>query len=843
MNLNKLSLLALTVASALTVAAGSVAAKPATVQGSPKDPGVVNKERILYWAEKRGELASNASPQAKAAYLKQYLANVKPVNHLSGPMAKAFEKARSSKAAKAQRASKDFDTKTVKVLTVLVDFPDLPHDENRLTAQDTAMFYSDYNVAHYRDLMFSTTGYTGPSGQNLISGYQYYQAESGQSLNFTGDVFDWVTADNSAASYGGNSGSAGDDQNVPNLIKEAVAKTIAANPGINLSEYDQEDQNDLDSDGNLNEPDGMIDHVMVFHSSVGEEAGGGVIGANAIWSHRWSVGAPYTIPGTSYKLYGYTIQPIDAAAGVAVHEFGHDLGLPDEYDTANSDIGEPVSMWSVMSGGSWAGSIPGTEPVGFSAYARDKFQEWYGGNWINQTILDLPTLQAGQQTIDLVAAVNHDGGVNQVRIDLPGAMSTPFAGSGLYYSTHVDEQNRRLSFSTTVPSSANARLQFQAQWKIEQDYDYARVLVNGTAIAGSSTVAGVNPEHAGIQHYLTGNSAAGWTLQTFSLAAYEGQNVTITVEYVTDQAVGGYGLMIDNLTVNDGVSNSFSADAESDGLVTLTGFTRVAQVETTARSNYFIQLRNHSGIDESLDLENYDHGVLMWFADPNYDDNNVANHPGHGFLGVIDADQVLATKNNGDALNSDQQIRDAAFRRMNQRSKTNDNHLPAIFSFDDRYDYSSPGSPQSGMVLPVNKLVMSVLEQANDSSTARIRVGADPASTALTASIARTISGLTVNFTGTAAGGSGALTYLWNFGDNGTSTVLSPSHSFARAGSYTVSLTVTDANNVSRTTSSVVTVSGSSGGSSSGGGGGGGGSFAIGALLLLAGARQWRSKR
>ncbi len=37
------------------------------------------------------------------------------------------------------------------------------------------------------------------------------------------------------------------------------------------------------------------------------------------------------------------------------HEYGHDLGLPDEYDTKYSGQGEPVESWSIMSGGSWAG--------------------------------------------------------------------------------------------------------------------------------------------------------------------------------------------------------------------------------------------------------------------------------------------------------------------------------------------------------------------------------------------------------------------------------------------------------------------------------------------------------
>ncbi|PAF12328.1 hypothetical protein CHH61_25080, partial [Shouchella clausii] len=64
--------------------------------------------------------------------------------------------------------------------------------------------------------------------------------------------------------------------------------------------------------------------------------------------------------------WDYTIEPEDGAAGVFAHEYGHDLGLPDEYDTIYSGAGEPVEFWSIMSAGSWAGKIPGTEPTGFS---------------------------------------------------------------------------------------------------------------------------------------------------------------------------------------------------------------------------------------------------------------------------------------------------------------------------------------------------------------------------------------------------------------------------------------------------------------------------------------------
>ena len=80
--------------------------------------------------------------------------------------------------------------------------------------------------------------------------------------------------------------------------------------------------------------------------------------------------------------YDYTIQPADGAAGVFAHEYGHDLGLPDEYDTQYTGEGEAVAYWSIMASGSWAGKIPGTEPTGFSAWSKEFLQAAHGGNWL-----------------------------------------------------------------------------------------------------------------------------------------------------------------------------------------------------------------------------------------------------------------------------------------------------------------------------------------------------------------------------------------------------------------------------------------------------------------------------
>jgi len=64
--------------------------------------------------------------------------------------------------------------------------------------------------------------------------------------------------------------------------------------------------------------------------------------------------------------------------------------------------------------------------------------------------------------------------------------------------------------------------------------------------------------------------------------------------------------------------------------------------------------------------------------------------------------------------------------------------------------------------------------------------------------------GFSINFTGTATGGSSPYWYYWDFGDGGSSTQLSPSHTYPGAGSYLATFTVVDA--VGRGSSSTVVV-------------------------------------
>ena len=150
-----------------------------------------------------------------------------------------------------------------------------------------------------------------------------------------------------------------------------------------LKTFDQQDRYDIDGDGVFDEPDGVIDHLQIVHAGGDEAAGDPNQGSDAIWSHRSRVqlqraGSPLgvfavqagdagsdrivgnrfdnnTIPDhpTGVWAYDYTVQPENGGLGVFAHEFGHDLGLPDLYDTSGNTGGAEnnTAFWTLMSSG------------------------------------------------------------------------------------------------------------------------------------------------------------------------------------------------------------------------------------------------------------------------------------------------------------------------------------------------------------------------------------------------------------------------------------------------------------------------------------------------------------
>jgi immune inhibitor A len=725
--------------------------------GGPVDSSVAREDKIIEMLKKEGKLPKDASyHDAHEAFIKYMNAKAKG-NQLKS-ISKQQKNLQAAQAKKLDDYLKSGTTtvtaraKTVNVLVLLIDYSDFKHNNIKSTESD--MYYSDYNTAHFNDMIFGDNGYTGPNGENLLSMKQYYLAQSGGSLLVQGQVAGWYTAANTAVYYGGNDKS-GNDLRPRELVKEALTKATA-DTTVNLANFDKEDRYDSDGDGNFNEPDGVIDHVMVIHSGVGEEAGGGSLGENAIWSHRWNLGGSYQIPGTNYSAFDYTLEPEDGAAGVFAHEFGHDLGLPDEYDTQySSSIGEPIAAWSIMSSGSWSGTIPGTEPSGFSPYAKQFFQASYGGNWQKAAVIDFSSLSTTGTAVNLRQASDNNllrGEDQAVRISLPDKetrVTTPPDGTLAYWGSRGKDGEKVATSMQTIkpialPAGTRPSLTFSTWYDIEQGWDYSavRVSTDGTTwtdLRGSITTTSYNPDAVvDVKNLITGSSR-GWVTGTFDLSAYAGKSIYLKFTYNTDEAVYGSGFYIDNIKISASKKDIFTDNPDTSSAFTFAGFSKDTGVLKT-QHYYLAEWRNHNGVDNALahnavsgGVFAYDPGMVLWYVDEYYTDNWTGVHPGNGFLGIVDADQNNITFTEGRrTYYSDNlfQMKDAAFSKnaretftiISSTRTTTDKSFDAYPSFTDATNYINSSLPYVGRNIPHIGLKIDITAQAADNSTATINV-------------------------------------------------------------------------------------------------------------------------
>ena len=586
-------------------------------------------------------------------------------------------------------------------------------EPNRATDNST-IWQADYDRAHFVDLYFNRMA-------------QFYQTQSSGRYTINGDVTEWVKVPFNGPRYGSN------------LLGDPAAWTLIAD-GINtwtnnqlasgktldevkayLQTFDQWDRYDYDNDGNFDEPDGYIDHFQIVHSGAGEETGGGTLGANAIWSHRWqawfnragldgpafnkdggvefgggwganptgsttgSTGAsvssanPTTAATVTYAhpvnktgiwVGDYTIQPENGGLGVFAHEYGHDLGLPDQYDTNGGS--NATGFWTIMSSGSYLGDGTtdlGSRPGDFSAW--DKLQL----GWLNYETAD----PNAKSSIRLGPAETNTKQAQAVVIPLPAEknvyyMYDPAAGK-LQYGTkawwggRADSLDTNMVRELTVPSGSST-LNMRLNYQIETNWDYAYVSVStnngaswinlaGTYLGGANgttptaLTTNTNPNGNNLGNGITGTSSNAWRLASFNMTPYAGQTVLLRLRYKTDPFVSQKGIMADEITFG-----SFSDGAENgDNGWTLNGFKATIGIESSNAEHYYIaEFRQYRTYDEGLQTGPYtfgqfatpnwvnhypyQDGLLVWYWDTGEANNNTSQHRGEGLSLPIDAHPV-----------------------------------------------------------------------------------------------------------------------------------------------------------------------------------------------------------
>ncbi len=618
--------------------------------------------------------------------------------------------------------------------TVLGEFADLEHNEipePDRAVDNTTMWRADFDRDSYMKMLFDDS----PGANSMRN---FYLEQSSNRYTVTGDVTDWVPVPGDAASYDDDFASPLGGNQVWYFLKDTVngwydaqidAGRTPAEINDYLSGFDVWDRYDYDGDGDFDEPDGYIDTFQSVHAGVGNEACSPECDDWAIWSHSWyAFASGIGTTGPDFNRFGglqigdsdfwvgkYTIQPENGGVGVFTHEYGHDLGLPDLYDTSGGENG--TGFWTLMSSGSWLGD--GLEDIGSKSSHMGAWEKFQLG-W-----LDYDVAFAGQKGDFRLGPMEYNTKAAQgLFVVLPQKSVTtvigqPYAGEHFYYSGAGDNLDNTMTKPVTLPAGA-VSLAAKVRYNIEVDWDYAYLTVNGEPVHTSRSVM-TDPNGQNLGHGITGSSG-GWVDLTADLSAYAGQTVDLGFRYWTDANTGGFGFMVDEISVTGLPTDG----AEADAGWTFDGFKVSTGTEQALYNHYYVaENRTYLGYDSTLKTGPYyfgyatmpnfvDHfpyqdGLLINYWDTSQRNNNVRQHPGAGLVLPVDAHFDALTRVDGGIWRNRIQSYDSTFTLAPTDGIPNIHHnsvlspvdsLPAVPVFDDRTEHWDPANPWGSVKNP-----------------------------------------------------------------------------------------------------------------------------------------------
>lgn len=377
------------------------------------------------------------------------------------------------------------------------------------------------NRDYFQQLLFA--GGVGAPEEDTLSHYFWHQSKG--RYHVTGDIFPVLKLDRPLHYYGrpvqGGDLEWRSDENSSDIVLHALEAAVAVAPDFPWQDYDLWDPRDFDGDGNLDEPDGYIDHFVLIVAGKGQSDCQGLYKldqklsveaspnafdhltaaeqacADRIWPHRSSL--PYNLDsgpvvdgianvrggvdiGNGLWLLDYNIQSEYTEIDTFIHEFGHSLGLPDIYarQTSNS-----TAAWDVMS------DTAGPVPQEMSAWSRMVL------GWLQPCVVRSTSFggqQAGQLTLKTMndwSGVDDDvvpaGLCDAIMVILPpkyrdiklGPLG-PLNGKQAAYSGQGNDMirslTRRFDLGDLAPGTP-VTLSMDLWFQIEPEWDYLYVEV------------------------------------------------------------------------------------------------------------------------------------------------------------------------------------------------------------------------------------------------------------------------------------------------------------------------------------------------------------------------------
>jgi hypothetical protein len=163
---------------------------------------------------------------------------------------------------------------------------------------------------------------------------------------------------------------------------------------------------------------------------------------------------------------------------------------------------------------------------------------------------------------------------------IPGGPFDPHTGEWYVYSQRADVTYKRLTRTIDLTNASSSELSFWSSYDTELDWDYLFVEAHPVGSddwttlpdannhtqqgTGESCVEGWNELHPFIDHYQGANceptgttgdwhaatgSSQGWSEWSVDLSDYAGQQVEVSISYVSDWGTQGVGVFLDDVTV------------------------------------------------------------------------------------------------------------------------------------------------------------------------------------------------------------------------------------------------------------------------------------------------------
>ena len=204
-------------------------------------------------------------------------------------------------------------------------------------------------------------------------------------------------------------------------------------------------------------------------------------------------------------------------------------------------------------------------------------------------------------------------GADYIRINCPGTYEfqfegstktnvmaeDPYSGEYAFWSNKGDESDMTLSreFDFTDVEGP-ITLRYRTWYDLETDYDYLYLIASETGESWEiiKTPSGTDTDPSGNSFGWAYNGQSnGWLLEEVDLSKFAGKKVQIQFEYVTDAAVNGEGLLLDDLEIPE--IDYYTDFEEDNGGWKAEGFVRIQNHLPQKFIISKIELKNNTVVD------------------------------------------------------------------------------------------------------------------------------------------------------------------------------------------------------------------------------------------------------